>query len=175
VSKIKLNLGCGSKLRQGYVNADMVTGEGVSYADLTAPLPWGDGTASEILLEDVVEHLWPDELERLLVECERVLCVGGKLVLVTPDLGAVALAVVQGTVDLETLTHVMFGWYAHKGERERSIHMLHKQAWTRPEFEDLVEAAGFRVELVADTPQILADRVHPSPCLSMGLVATKQI
>jgi len=57
--------------------------------DLRKPLPFPDGFAAAIYGSHVLEHLYLDEGERLLLECHRVLRPGGLLRLVVPDLGAV--------------------------------------------------------------------------------------
>src|SRR5207237_8945713 len=53
---LKLNLGCGSDIRPGYLNVDKfpATPE-VVQADLPA-LPFGDGKADEVLLSRSEEH-----------------------------------------------------------------------------------------------------------------------
>jgi SAM-dependent methyltransferase len=56
--------------------------------DLRKPLPFPDGFASAVYGSHVLEHLYLDEGERLLLECDRVLSSGGLLRLVVPDLRA---------------------------------------------------------------------------------------
>jgi SAM-dependent methyltransferase len=57
--------------------------------DLRKPLPFPAGFASAVYGSHVLEHLYLDEAERLLLECHRVLRSGGILRLVVPDLRAV--------------------------------------------------------------------------------------
>ena len=47
-------------------------------------LPFADGHFAAVTMLAVAEHLDPESLERLLVECHRVLGPGGRLVLTTP-------------------------------------------------------------------------------------------
>lgn len=47
-------------------------------------LPFADGHFSAVTMLAVAEHLDPVSLERLLMECRRILCEGGRLVLTTP-------------------------------------------------------------------------------------------
>lgn len=173
--ELKVNLGCGKKLRHGYVNCDHpdadIDDRGVKAVDLLQPLPWLDGVVSEVLLEDVLEHLWPDESDRLLAECYRVLCPGGKLVVVTPDLDAITRN--HGVVAEEVLVKVLFGWYAHGGERERSAAMVHKQAWSAGRLNVQLRKYGFSTGPGLHPSLVLADREHPEPCLSMAVVAFK--
>lgn len=74
---MKLNLGCGRDLKEGYVNVDLY-GEDVFKADITAfPWPWQDSSVSEVLLHNVMEHL-PDTVGTM-KELYRV-CHDGALV-----------------------------------------------------------------------------------------------
>lgn len=55
---IKLNLGCGPSIMDGYVNVDIVPLPGVDLvADLDQPWPWEDGTVAEILASHLFEHV----------------------------------------------------------------------------------------------------------------------
>ncbi|HUE64246.1 MAG TPA: methyltransferase domain-containing protein [Rhizomicrobium sp.] len=54
---MKLNLGCGSQILDGWVNVDKF-GTPDQILDLeTFPWPWADNSADEILLNHVLEHL----------------------------------------------------------------------------------------------------------------------
>lgn len=76
----RLNLGCGTDLRPGYVNVDVAPLAG---ADVTASfgageLPFADGTFSVVLCRDVLEHV---EVVPALGEVHRVLAPGGVVVI----------------------------------------------------------------------------------------------
>lgn len=48
---MKLNLGCGSDYRQGYINVDRISGVADVIHDLNEfPYPWPDNAADEILI-----------------------------------------------------------------------------------------------------------------------------
>jgi predicted SAM-dependent methyltransferase len=49
-------------------------------------LPFADGTVSVVYSSHMLEHLGRDEARAFLLECHRVLCPGGMLRLVVPDL-----------------------------------------------------------------------------------------
>lgn len=53
---MKLNLGCSSAVREGYVNVDIVPPADV-IADLNASWPWEDSSIDAILAIDIIEHL----------------------------------------------------------------------------------------------------------------------
>lgn len=56
---LKLNLGCGNDIREGYCNVDIDMHEGVDVAhDLNKrPWPWSVNSVDEIVAVDVLEHL----------------------------------------------------------------------------------------------------------------------
>ena len=61
---MKLNLGCGRDIRQGWLNVDKVAlSEGVRICDLErTPWPWPDNEFEEVCASHVLEHL-PDKME----------------------------------------------------------------------------------------------------------------
>lgn len=91
----RLNWGCGSDVRAGYVNADAYrTGPGIVQHDmLDVPWPWPDASFDEILMSHVLEHVPPvfrqgrDAMWLVLEEAWRVLRPGGRLVILVPPAG----------------------------------------------------------------------------------------
>lgn len=74
---LKLNLGCGRDKRDGWVNVD-THGEGVLKHDLNVrPWPFADGSASEVIMHHVLEHL-PDTIA-VMKELYRV-CENGAVI-----------------------------------------------------------------------------------------------
>jgi len=59
MAETKLNIGCGRKVMEGYVNIDKVPLEGVDVVwDLEkTPLPFEDNSVDEILCEHILEHI----------------------------------------------------------------------------------------------------------------------
>lgn len=58
----------------------------LQYVDLTKPLPFDDGSCEAIFSSHVFEHLFLDEVERLVPQIFRVLVPGGVCRVVVPDL-----------------------------------------------------------------------------------------
>ena len=58
----------------------------LDYLDLTKPLPYTDNSITAIFSSHVFEHLFMDEVEKLIGECYRVLKPSGICRVVVPDL-----------------------------------------------------------------------------------------
>src|SRR6516162_7107644 len=83
---MKLNLGCGSQILEGWVNVDRI-GKPDQVLDLeTFPWPWPDNSADEILLNHVLEHLGqqPDVFIAIMRELYRVCRDGATLQIRVP-------------------------------------------------------------------------------------------
>jgi predicted SAM-dependent methyltransferase len=83
----KLNLGCGWDIREGYLNVDL---HDFHKPDLVADVTKLDflpsGAYSEIIAQDVLEHLPRQSTVDVLRGWSRLLCVGGKLHLRVPSI-----------------------------------------------------------------------------------------
>ena len=73
---MKLNLGCGAKIKNGYVNVDKFDYYDVDKVhDLEKfPYPFDDGVVDEILLSHVLEHIGqdPDVFNKIITELYRI-------------------------------------------------------------------------------------------------------
>jgi SAM-dependent methyltransferase len=115
---IRLNLGCGLQAPPGWINVDgswnarlakfpglrkifaavhvlspdkaaIPWSSSIYIHDIRKPLPFADGSASAVFASHVLEHLYRDEGQQLIRESRRVLCPGGILRLIVPDLEAI--------------------------------------------------------------------------------------
>lgn len=79
----RLNLGCGTDIRPGFVNLDSAELPGVDVVhDLRElPLPFADERFAEVVCQDVLEHL---DYAPLLGEIHRVLRPGGRVWIRSP-------------------------------------------------------------------------------------------
>lgn len=75
----KLNLGCGTDIKKGWINLDSAPIEGVDIVhDINVlPLPFPDNSLDEILCQDIIEHI--PEYVPLLKELHRILAPEGLL------------------------------------------------------------------------------------------------
>ena len=87
--KLKLNVGCGMDLREGYLNIDLQDIDARGYRFIKTDCGnlsfLGDKSVSEIYAKGLIEHIHPAKLGEYLYEWQRVLEVGGILILIYPD------------------------------------------------------------------------------------------
>jgi Methyltransferase domain len=89
----KLQLCAGSNVLNGWLNADLYSPRQLSrnddaiYMNLTKPWPIPDNSVRFILSEHGFEHFYYHECQHILFECNRTLAPGGRLRIITPDLG----------------------------------------------------------------------------------------
>lgn len=76
MAAIRLNLGCGARHLEGYVNIDREPPADV-VRDVLRGLPFADGTVEEVVSEDFLEHLPQTEVVWVMNEIWRVLRMGG--------------------------------------------------------------------------------------------------
>ena len=86
MNDLKLNLGCGEKRLEEYINVDKFGNPDVKLDLESFPWPWPTGSVSEILLIHVLEHLGKDSeiYFKIFQEMYRVCSNGAKIRIVVP-------------------------------------------------------------------------------------------
>ena len=83
LNKLKLNLGCGNKKKDGFKGVDKYPCEAVDIlSDITKPLPFDDNSVDEVLMDNVIEHIV--DLPALFKELGRICKNGSKITIITP-------------------------------------------------------------------------------------------
>jgi len=80
----KLHLGCGERLLQGWLNADIYNGD--IYLDITKKLPFKSNSIDLVYSHHVIEHITLAQFKDLIAELYRVMKPGAWAHIVTPDL-----------------------------------------------------------------------------------------
>ena len=95
-----LHLGCGPKYLPGFVNVDANLFNKLDvWLDVRNGLPFPASSVDSIYSTHMFEHFYPDELQLLLRECQRVLKPGGGMRLIVPNLASAISAYAQRHID----------------------------------------------------------------------------
>jgi predicted SAM-dependent methyltransferase len=133
---VKLNLGCGRKKWEGFVNVDL------SGADLNCDirrLPLLSETVEEIAAIHVVEHFFLTEVADVLLEWCRVLKNGGRLVIEMPCWDKVQEHIKRGSD--ENMTR--WPLYGDPSTHKDGLPALHKWCYSSHEMREILELTGF--------------------------------
>lgn len=89
-SEVKLNVGCGTDYKEGWINIDNNSDDNIEKLDLNwdlrNPLPFADGSVDYIFNEHFIEHLTVEESQKSIKDFMRVLKPGGVMRIAMPDL-----------------------------------------------------------------------------------------
>lgn len=94
---LKLNVGGGKNHArvEGWTIVDLRDSADVRVDIAKAPLPFADGSVSNIFSSHTLEHIRPQELGHVLAEFRRVLAPGGRLRIGVPDIALATTAYVN--------------------------------------------------------------------------------
>lgn len=110
LSTTKLNLGCGGKPEQGYINCDLYPGPGIDEVFSLDEVPYADASVDEIASEHALEHLPRPKAHAAVAEWARVLKPGGIIKLKIPDLEECCKNYLQDPINRETWwLHTLYG------------------------------------------------------------------
>jgi|TARA_B110000503_G_scaffold29559_1_gene47486 predicted SAM-dependent methyltransferase len=152
---IKLHLGCGSRLFDGYVNVDgeyMAHDPNVIICDITKELPLSDNCVDEILTVHVIEHISRQHVLPMFKEFHRVCKPGGVVAMEWPDLLKMCQEVVKHpdclwSQDKRILKRTVAGIYGDSAKYPNPT-MLHKWGYSGESMSKVFKEAGFnRVEI----------------------------
>ncbi|WP_372786484.1 methyltransferase domain-containing protein [Phenylobacterium sp.] len=145
---MKLNLGCGDKILDGFVNVDVVESRAGKSPDVVCDLhklePFEDATADEVMAIHVVEHFWRWEVLDILKEWVRVLKPGGKMILECPNLISACEAVLADPDNVtgpgpEGQTSM---WVLYGDPRWKDPLMVHRWGYTPRSLASIMHQAG---------------------------------
>lgn len=146
---MKLNLGCGGRCFEDYLNVDIMDEcpvPNVPYlkADIRN-LPFEENSVDEILTVHVIEHFWSWEVEDVLKEWLRVLKPGGKLVTECPNLIGASMILLDAVQkgDAEKFTLALFALYGDPSPRYRNIEQRHKWGYIPGTLAATLQKVGF--------------------------------
>lgn len=147
---IKLNLGCGDKILEGYVNVDIVNERGGLQPDVVCDIKnlkiFENESVDEIMAIHVVEHFWRWEITDVIKEWIRVLKPNGKLILECPNLLSACKELVKDPINYskpdKNGQRSMWVFYGDPGWKDPL--MMHKWGYTPHSLAQLLYDCGLR-------------------------------
>jgi predicted SAM-dependent methyltransferase len=158
---VKLNLGCGSDFRPGWLNVDCrrLYPEGPEFlcCDLLAlDGRIADGAAERIVARDVLACVPWRELDALLAVLGKKLRPGGVLLMRVPDGEQIARAYAAGTLSPHEAQRWLYGDQGHAEATRRSL-------WSAAEVRRRLEMIGLKIELLEHRGIFLRVRARRAP------------
>jgi predicted SAM-dependent methyltransferase len=183
---LRLNIGCGSCGKPGWINVDIDASSGVNCVwDCRKSLPFPDGSAKCIFTEHFVEHLdYSEEIPYFLSECYRVLEPRGVIRIIVPDAEKYLRGYCRGGWDelskvRQLGPNLTDGVYGSKyNTRMELVNVIfrqyfeHKFAWDYETMEFVLQRYGFSTvrhqcfgesllpELVIDMPERASESLY---------------
>jgi len=144
---IKLNLGCGDKILQNYINVDVASQRAGKKPDIICDirkLTFNDNYADEILSVHVIEHFWRWEVSEILLEWIRVLKPGGKLILECPNLQSACEEFLKSpkTLSGEGQEGQRTMWVFYGDPKWKDPLMVHRWGYTPDSLGELMSQVG---------------------------------
>ena len=138
---MKLNLGCGTDIRKGFINIDSRELPGVDRVfDLASDETLGaPGSVDYILAQDILEHFPQADAKRILASWVKLLKPGGVIEIQTPDIREA----VEKSLGDDWMIRRIYGGQEYPGN-------FHKAGFTRATMKRLLESVGLEVILEGD-------------------------
>ena len=105
---IKLNLGCGPDIKEGYVNIDTCPINNTVVKMDIKNLEYGKDTVDEIYAKDILEHLSLDDAKKSIKNWSYISKSGAKLFIQTICWDSIIRAYYANVWDIETVNYMLF-------------------------------------------------------------------
>ena len=145
----KLNLGCGSDYKKGWVNVDFDKNvKADAYFDLGKHFPLKKSGFDYILLQDVLEHFTKEGAKALLEKCREVLSAEGRMEVRVPNLIQI---IKQFKKDPGVMIEFIYGHFSGNDKLDS-----HKFGYTVDSLKKVLESVGFTpVSIKTETTNIV--------------------
>lgn len=137
LQKIRLNVGCGPQDFEGYINVDMRDLPNVDIISDATHLPFENGEVDKIFASHLLEHFTRIQAEHeVLPYWYDLLKDSGELILLLPNIGAMAKKYSEGEIEFEQLALLISGGQEYKGN-------YHYAAYNPEMIRNLLNKCGF--------------------------------
>lgn len=150
MKSIRLNLGCGDKILDGYLNVDVSESRGGKKPDLISDIrtlkELEKSTADEILAVHVIEHIDRWDVVSVLRRWHDILKPNGRIVLESPNLISACKAIVEnprGAARADKQGQFSM-WPLYGDPSWKDPLMMHKWLYTPHSLAEVMYEAGFR-------------------------------
>jgi glycosyltransferase involved in cell wall biosynthesis/GT2 family glycosyltransferase len=158
---IRLNLGCGEKALDEYINVDFREAPHVDIVADARRVPFDEGSVAEIASSHLVEHFRRHHFALVVLPYwKRLLRPGGVLRTICPNWEEMLQRLRRGDMTLEDFTTVTFGAQDYCGDD-------HFAMYTPATFSTLLARTGF------DAIELLAEARQNGLCPEMEIIARK--
>ncbi len=135
---LRLNLGCGMQIMEGYINIDERKLPGVDLVADVGKLPFEKASVTEIYAAHLVEHVLEFDLKQhILPYWHDLLKADGKLVIVCPDAEHMILEYTKNNFHWDSLRKVTYGAQDYGGN-------FHYNMFTAESLSKILSDCGFR-------------------------------
>lgn len=139
---MKLNIGCGKRVLDGWINIDVQAHpKSARPPDIlcdAGKIDLDDEVADIVMANHLIEHFFRWDVEDILAEWYRLLKPGGQLILELPNLEHACRNLLAGTKDQMSMWP-LYGDWSHKDP-----YMMHKHGYTPKTIKDLLELCHFK-------------------------------
>ncbi len=109
MKKLRVNLGCGKDIKEGYLNIDLHSSDSrVKVANVLNLNFIKSNSIDEVYAKDILEHFNITDAKKALSEWSRILKFGGLLFLQTINVDKQIEAYINGIWTIEDLNHMVF-------------------------------------------------------------------
>ncbi len=149
IRPIRLNLGCGDKPLEGYINVDLKKSRKGKKPDIVCDVKdlskFKTALADEILAVHIIEHFYCWEITDVLRGWKRVLKVGGRLVIECPNLISACEEILKDPLNssLPGISGQRGMWPLYGDPQWKDPLMCHKWAYTPSSLIALLRNLGF--------------------------------
>lgn len=119
MAKIRLNLGCGNKLKKEFINIDNreIIKESYKFLkhDCFLPLPYEDNTIDEIEARHFLEHISHRKIDEIFLDWIKKLKIGGSILISVPNTSYYIDKYINKKWNCEKFSYHMYGGQDYSG------------------------------------------------------------